>query len=212
VDDGLDALTKAELRQLARDQGLPDTGSRAELVERIDAGHADQRAEQPERSSAAAEDPAPDEAEEDTAPQPRGGTDAGEERPPDADTAEQVRASEVSRRIARGKSRRVPSEDPPEDQGERMPTKVAARDQYFEMLLEKARATEYPSHRILDRLDGSVRNRSHVEAYVDLLFEKTRHRYPSLLLLDRLNNLILYLEVAEQLERRRRRRQRAEES
>jgi hypothetical protein len=86
------------------------------------------------------------------------------------------------------------------DQGGLMATKVAARDQYFEMLLEKVRQTEYPSHQLLDRLDDSVRNRTHVEAYLDLLFEKTRHKFPSLLLVDRLNNLILFLEAVERLE------------
>lgn len=55
----------------------------------------------------------------------------------------------------------------------------------------------YPSHQLLDRLEGSLRTREDLDAYSLILSELTRgQRYPSLRLLDRLDRCALAHELS----------------
>lgn len=81
---------------------------------------------------------------------------------------------------------------------------VAAREQYFELLLNKVQAERHPSPTLVDRLVRSIRSRDHAEQVVDVLFDRIG-RHPSPTTLDRLDDLISRVELAEQLQERRKR-------
>lgn len=76
---------------------------------------------------------------------------------------------------------------------------VAARDQYFEILLGKVQADRHPSPGVVDRLVQSIRNRDQAEQVVDALFDRIG-QHPSPATLDRLEHLISRIELAERLE------------
>lgn len=79
---------------------------------------------------------------------------------------------------------------------------VAAREQYFEMLLNKVQAERHPSPALVDRLVQSIRNRGQAEQVVDVLFDRIG-QHPSPTTLDRLDHLINRVELAERLQERR---------
>jgi hypothetical protein len=77
-----------------------------------------------------------------------------------------------------------------------------AHQRYLDVLFAQARATRYPSHQILRRIEMAVADRESAEQYVDLLLtEAENQRYPSLEMLDRANRMMAKLVVADVAER-----------
>jgi hypothetical protein len=73
-----------------------------------------------------------------------------------------------------------------------------AHQRYLRTLFTRAEANHYPSHQILDRIEGSITDRATAEAYVDLILsEAERQTYPSLRMLDRANRIVTKLAVAD---------------
>jgi hypothetical protein len=73
-----------------------------------------------------------------------------------------------------------------------------SHQRYVDYLFAQARATRYPSHQILNRLEGSITDRETAERYVDLLMEEAEsQRYPSLEMLDRACRIATKLAVAD---------------
>ncbi len=69
---------------------------------------------------------------------------------------------------------------------------------YVDYLFAQARASRYPSHQILKRIEGSISDRETAERYVDLLLEEAEtQRYPSLEMLDRANRIVTKMAVAD---------------
>lgn len=87
--------------------------------------------------------------------------------------------------------------------------RVAARDRYFETLLDRAKAERHPSPGLVDRLVQSMRSRQHAEQVIDVLLD-TAGRYPSPWMLDRVNSLVGLLELADQLQELHERHERPE--
>ncbi len=75
-----------------------------------------------------------------------------------------------------------------------MPTaRQRATDRMVQVILQH----RYPSHQLLDRLEGSLRTRQDLEAYAWILSKVTENdRYPSLRVLDRLDACALADEFA----------------
>ncbi len=71
------------------------------------------------------------------------------------------------------------------------------RAMYQARLLDDVRSVKYPSGQILDRIEGSLRTTDDAVAYVDALLEKVENKYPSLGLLDRIDQVIQRVEQAE---------------
>lgn len=68
---------------------------------------------------------------------------------------------------------------------------------YQDHLLDKIRATEYPSLELMDRVETTLRDTGDALKYVDVLMDKVQGTYPSLQLLDRINRVVLAVEEAE---------------
>lgn len=75
-----------------------------------------------------------------------------------------------------------------------MPT---TRQRATHRLVRTIAQDRYPSHQLLDRLEGSLRTREDLEAYSVLLMSLTEgQRYPSLRMLDRLDRCALAHELS----------------
>jgi hypothetical protein len=73
-----------------------------------------------------------------------------------------------------------------------------SHQRYVDYLFAQARATRYPSHQILKRIEGAITDRETAERYVDLLMEEAEsQRYPSLEMLDRANRIVTKMAVAD---------------
>lgn len=69
-----------------------------------------------------------------------------------------------------------------------MPTQ---QERYYEMLMERVRNDRYPSHQLLDRIEGSFWTAEQVVEYVDMLLDKADEAwYPSYQLLDRVQRIL----------------------
>lgn len=74
-----------------------------------------------------------------------------------------------------------------------MPT---VRQRAAQRLVQTIAQHRYPSHQLLDRLEGSLRTREDLEAYSLILTSLTEgQRYPSLRLLDRLDRCAFAHEI-----------------
>lgn len=73
-----------------------------------------------------------------------------------------------------------------------------SHQRYVDYLFAQARASRYPSHQILKRIEGAITDRETAQRYVDLLMEEAEsQRYPSLEMLDRANRIVTKLAVAD---------------
>jgi hypothetical protein len=73
-----------------------------------------------------------------------------------------------------------------------------SHQRYVDYLFMQARATRYPSHQILKRIEGAITDRETAQRYVDLLMEEAEsQRYPSLEMLDRAYRIVTKLAVAD---------------
>lgn len=74
----------------------------------------------------------------------------------------------------------------------------SARQRTAERLVRVIGQHRHPSHQLLDRLEGSLRTKEDVEAYVWLVERSMEgQRYPSLRMLDRLDRAALAHELLE---------------
>lgn len=74
---------------------------------------------------------------------------------------------------------------------------TTVRQRATDRLVRTIAQHRYPSHQLLDRLEGSLRTREDLEAYSLILMALTDgQRYPSLRLLDRLDQCALALELS----------------
>jgi hypothetical protein len=72
----------------------------------------------------------------------------------------------------------------------------ALQQRYYETLMERVRGDRYPSHQLLDRIEGTLWTPEQIAAYVDLLIEKIdQNWYPSGQLLDRVDRMITMVAV-----------------
>lgn len=68
---------------------------------------------------------------------------------------------------------------------------ASTQERYLEVLMERVRTDQYPSHQLLDRIEAALWTPEQVTAYADLLVEKIDASwYPSGQLLDRLQRLL----------------------
>jgi hypothetical protein len=73
-----------------------------------------------------------------------------------------------------------------------------SHQRYVDYLFAQARASRYPSHQILKRIEGTITDRETAQRYVDLLMEEAEsQRYPSLEMLDRANRIVTRLAMAD---------------
>lgn len=76
-----------------------------------------------------------------------------------------------------------------------------SHQRYLEVLLSRAGANRYPSHRVLQRIQASITDRRTAERYVDLLLDEAeRQRYPSLHMLDRAATVVNKMALADVLD------------
>jgi hypothetical protein len=72
-----------------------------------------------------------------------------------------------------------------------MPTAPTAQERYLAMLMERIRQDRYPSHQLMDRVEGAFWTSEQIAEYVDLLLEKADESwYPSLQILDRIHRVL----------------------
>lgn len=68
------------------------------------------------------------------------------------------------------------------------------RARYVGVLLDRLEDTKYPSAPMLDRIEGSIKDRHTAEAYVGTLIDHlSQDRYPSPQLTERVRRLLTYL-------------------
>jgi hypothetical protein len=65
------------------------------------------------------------------------------------------------------------------------------QQRYYDILMERVREDQYPSHQLLDRIEASFWTPEQIIEYVDMLLEKVDDSwYPSHQLLDRVQRLL----------------------
>jgi hypothetical protein len=65
------------------------------------------------------------------------------------------------------------------------------QQRYFDILMERVREDQYPSHQLLDRIEASFWTPEQVVEYIDMLLEKVDDTwYPSHQLLERVQRLL----------------------
>jgi hypothetical protein len=73
------------------------------------------------------------------------------------------------------------------------------QDRYVQMLMERIRQDRYPSHQLMDRVEGAFWTSRQIEEYVDVLLEKADEAwYPSKQILDRIHRLLAYAATVAQ--------------
>lgn len=70
---------------------------------------------------------------------------------------------------------------------------------YLTSLLDNVRSQRYPSHAMLDRVEAALASREDAEAYLSVLLERTRVKYPSMAMLDRTARMVCLLTLADEL-------------
>lgn len=77
-----------------------------------------------------------------------------------------------------------------------------SHQRYVDYLFAQARASRYPSHQVLKRIEAVITDRETAERYVDMLIEWAEtQRYPSLRMLDRAYWVVAKMAVADEIER-----------
>jgi hypothetical protein len=67
----------------------------------------------------------------------------------------------------------------------------ATQERYFEMLMERVRTDRYPSHQLLDRIEGSFWTPEQIHEYLEMLIDKADESwYMSHQLLGRIQRLL----------------------
>lgn len=67
----------------------------------------------------------------------------------------------------------------------------ALQQRHFDILMERVRTDQYPSHQLLDRLEATFWTSEQVAQYVDMLLDKIDESwYPSHQLLNRVQRLL----------------------
>ena len=70
---------------------------------------------------------------------------------------------------------------------------ASAQDRYLAMLMERIRQDRYPSHQLMDRVEGAFWTSEQLAQYIGLLIEKADESwYPSLQILDRIQRLLAF--------------------
>jgi len=65
------------------------------------------------------------------------------------------------------------------------------QERYFEILMERVRNDQFPSHQLLDRIEASLSTSEQVSEYVDMLIAKADESwYPSHQILDRVERMM----------------------
>ena len=73
------------------------------------------------------------------------------------------------------------------------------QDRYVQMLMERIRQDRYPSHQLMDRVEGAFWTSRQIEEYIDVLLEKADEAwYPSKQILDRIHRLLAYAATVAQ--------------
>ena len=71
------------------------------------------------------------------------------------------------------------------------------QQRYYDVLIERVRTDQYPSHQLLDRLEASFSTPEQVSDYVDMLISKVDETwYPSHQLLDRIERVLTLVVAA----------------
>jgi hypothetical protein len=71
------------------------------------------------------------------------------------------------------------------------------QQRYYEILIERIRGDKYPSHQLLDRIEGTMWTSEQVAHYVAVLLEKVEQSwYPSHQLLDRVDRVLHRIAVS----------------
>jgi hypothetical protein len=69
----------------------------------------------------------------------------------------------------------------------------SSQERYYEMLMERVRDDQYPSHQLLDRIEASFWTPEQLHAYVEMLLDKADESwYMSHQILDRIQRLLGY--------------------
>lgn len=76
---------------------------------------------------------------------------------------------------------------------------TTVHETYLTPLLESVRNQRYPSQAVLDRIECALASREDAEAYLSVLLDRTRVRYPSMALLDRAARVVRLLTLADEL-------------
>lgn len=62
---------------------------------------------------------------------------------------------------------------------------------YYDILIERIRGDRYPSHQLLERIEGTMWTADQIAEYVDVLLDKIDESwYPSHQLLDRVDRVL----------------------
>ena len=74
---------------------------------------------------------------------------------------------------------------------------TALQQRYYDSLMERVRNDRFPSHQLLDRLEGTFSTPEQVSDYVEMLLDKTDESwYPSHQLLDRIERVMTLVVAA----------------
>ena len=65
------------------------------------------------------------------------------------------------------------------------------QQRYYDVLMERVRADQYPSHQLLDRLEAALSTPDQVSEYFDVLIDKVEESwYPSGQIMDRIERIL----------------------
>jgi len=65
------------------------------------------------------------------------------------------------------------------------------QQRYYDILIERIRNDKYPSHQLLERIEGTMWTREQIVEYVDVLLDKIDSSwYPSHQLMDRVDRVL----------------------
>ncbi len=71
------------------------------------------------------------------------------------------------------------------------------QQRYYDILMERIRNDQYPSHQLLDRIENTMWTPDQIVAYVDVLLEKIDQSwYPSHQLMDRVDRVLHRVAIA----------------
>jgi hypothetical protein len=71
------------------------------------------------------------------------------------------------------------------------------QQRYYDILIERVRNDQYPSHQLLERIEGTMWTSDQIVEYVDVLLDKVDSSwYPSHQLLDRVDRVMHQVAVS----------------